>query len=304
MDEALSLAYQTCDEALPTELCVKETASVSPRLEGWDASQSGLVATLKALEAEHSTFDRLLYKNSSQHKRSLHWRHLKEVQRCHREVKSVSAAPTAASFRIMIRTSLDTQRPSTLKQPAREALTFTMLRLLLTSAATEKVQTALVTASRHLAGLLAQTYFMPFALTLLSLLSRSLVLYHQLHVDIAELYQHAARLHPLLPGVKALSHSARSRDFSWLKNVTVPTCIQPRGMLGTKLAKFSSITVASTENTERPCVDDEDLGEVVSGEPPKQQRHSSIHSHKTMRTSKGITKGKLKTRGRPTGLQH
>jgi hypothetical protein len=48
-------------------------------LDAWDTAHAALGKTFAALTAEHATYDRLVYKNSSQHKRSLHWRHIKEA---------------------------------------------------------------------------------------------------------------------------------------------------------------------------------------------------------------------------------
>ena len=55
------------------------SSTVIKGLNSWHGAQSALSATYDALTTEHATFERLMYKNNSQHKGSLHWRHLKEV---------------------------------------------------------------------------------------------------------------------------------------------------------------------------------------------------------------------------------
>ena len=114
MDATLSTARGILDEDLPIELrslivptaaylklrwvCRVTQKAASAKLKGieaWDTAQSALSSTWSSLEAEHKTYDRLLYKNVSQHKRSLHWRHLKE------DNSHIETAPalTLCSFR-------------------------------------------------------------------------------------------------------------------------------------------------------------------------------------------------------------
>jgi len=65
----------------PARNCSATVASSSTikGLNNWCTAQRALSGTHEALEMEHATFERLMYKNNSQHKGSLHWRHLKEV---------------------------------------------------------------------------------------------------------------------------------------------------------------------------------------------------------------------------------
>lgn len=212
------------DADLPSELSTTAPSTPLRGLDGWDTTQRLLTSTWNALEAEHKTLDRLIYKNNSQHKRAVHWRHLKEVQRRHKALARVAAVRTACSVRVLMQSkaSSSTARPA---QPTRTAVSFTMLRLLLASAHAEKVELVTVTAARHLSALLAQTFFMPFGVTMFSLLSRSYVLHQQLRAELAELFQCAARLRPTLPEVDPRRLADLPRDFSWLQHAPLPSSI-------------------------------------------------------------------------------
>jgi len=162
------------------------------------------------------------------------------------------------------------------KQPTQDAARFTMLRLSLAINAAEQVEEALLRASQHLVSLLAQTYFMPFGVTFLSLLSRSLVLHHQLRADLASLYDHTARLIPALPEMKptAAASSAVSRDFGWLAQEELPPFIRLGGVLKSQVVAVEEAATAMASqhaggsNGEASVAGEKGLGEDlgVAGE--------------------------------------
>eukprot|EP00249_Psilotum_nudum_P014409 c24807_g1_i1 orf=92-1498(+) len=131
------------------------------------------------LRNEMSIFERLLYKNTNQHRRCLYFRRLRQVRRDLRLLQSARLSEVIESPLL--------QLPSN-KPKASEDVTCLRKRLLGIARLLDQMMEPILYASSQIAALLSRTFFMPFALTTIASLARFRVLLQQLLYDVVHIF--------------------------------------------------------------------------------------------------------------------
>merc|ERR1712070_573836 len=311
---ALQHVYAIQDPELPRELSHGVKTPPDQTAAAWDwtgfsAVERAVAVTFDLIRAEAATLDRIIYKNTNQHNRSVHFRHLKEVQRRLRELINLHVRETAHSLRLLVNApTLKRSDPGSAGSlPCQQALRFLLLRIILAASSGEQVLVTLVTASRQLVAMLSQTYFMPFGVTNLALLSRVYVLQRRLLLHLSQLFKHGMHLCPLLPGEKKSRSTVPEKEFDFLK-VTLPEELQISSecdSLALGCTKSQSIShsgpveevgkVSMGMDEVGSSVGDEDFGEVVTlnaGNVTKSGKGTTPTSHRRM--DKSVSGGKRK----------
>lgn len=143
-------------------------------------------------------FERLMYKNTKQHRRALYFRRLCQVRRDLRLLKSAQLNDLVQRSVNLLTCKEDAlgnafrskkvSKVSTSVKALRRRL-FGIARLV------EQMSGPLLNASSQVAGLLGQTFFMPFALTTISLLARFRVLLQQVLHDTVLIFNMLSTSH-------------------------------------------------------------------------------------------------------------
>lgn len=156
--------------------------------------QIRLKATLTQVWDENAIFQRIMYKNQNQHRRTIYFRRLMQVRRDLHLLQSfglqhvVEALPYCVCFSKrkvvppkVVLTSLGHRIES------KESLPVTVQRRLLGGARLLQLMAEpILSASSPIAGLLSQAFFMPFAVTMMAMLARlRVLLVHILYETIA-----------------------------------------------------------------------------------------------------------------------
>eukprot|EP00250_Pteridium_aquilinum_P004906 c15085_g1_i1 orf=107-1216(+) len=145
---------------------------------------------LLQLQNEITIFERLMYKNANQHRRALYFRRLCQVRR---DLRLVQAAHLTELIQNVAQcfgnTSIEPFQKGRWRSKNRSSEVegfrghlYGVARLL------EQMCDPILHASSKVAGLLGQTFFMPFALTTLSILARVRVLVLQCLQDFVQMF--------------------------------------------------------------------------------------------------------------------
>lgn len=144
-----------------------------------------LQKVLLQLGNEITIFERIMYKNTNQHRRALYFRRLFQVRRDLRLLKSARLTELVQnSMQCLRSTSNESSLSSGMIQSKKTSSAVTKVqdlrrRLYGIARLLEQMPEPIICASLKVAGLLGQTFFMPFALTTFSALARLRVLVQQ-----------------------------------------------------------------------------------------------------------------------------
>jgi hypothetical protein len=172
-----------------------------------------VVTALAAVELRRETrlWMAMMYKNTSQHRRSVHFQRMRGVTRSLRALAALDVGTAAAALRDGLRDGVSEEaREAALSSPAVAAGAHVLWKLppralwddlsrrlqAVARVATE-ADDAIIAAGESLVGQLAHTFFMPFALVALAALARLRAATHQLIADTVAAYNTLA---PLLRG--------------------------------------------------------------------------------------------------------
>lgn len=150
-----------------------------------------LQKVLLQLRNEITIFERLMYKNANQHRRALYFRRLCQVRRDLRLLQSAHLADLiqniAQCFGNTAR-ELSVQKGRWQSKNTGSEVQDLKRRLYGVARLMEQMSDPILHASSQVAGLLGQTFFMPFALTTFSILARLRVLVLQCLHDIVDTF--------------------------------------------------------------------------------------------------------------------
>eukprot|EP00808_Paulinella_micropora_P016096 g5298.t1 len=144
-------------------------------------SAARFAALCVEIQGEVELLDRLFYKNKNQHRKALYYQKLREVRKRARAIGSAPRVAPAALARLAAGGALSGEATASMTQ-----------QLVQLHAALAAVQSAILVAARHLQALLAQSFFMAFALGALAIVAR-------LHTLSARLQQLTTSLLSRLP---------------------------------------------------------------------------------------------------------
>lgn len=146
-----------------------------------------LEAQLLQLRSETELFQRLMYKNKNQHRRCLYYQALSKVRRDLRlfETADLKSILNKCFQIIGINNPAQTVNPlGSLKSRKKSAVGEDLNRLLGVARLLAQMTEPIIEAGLLISTLLGQTFFMPFALTMLALLARLRVLLQQMLHDV------------------------------------------------------------------------------------------------------------------------
>ncbi|GLD92131.1 hypothetical protein PINS_up000664 [Pythium insidiosum] len=174
-------------------------------------------AVLNSLKEETALFQRMMYKNHSQHRRAEFFKHLQEVKRglAECDLKEISGTFKVAKQAIeQLRLGPGDHHISwkVLSGDLKVQLDSLLRRLISIATSFARIITATQKAFRGLSAQFSMTYFMPFALTMNSILGRITVLLRtllvraiQVHGGVALIYlNEVTKSNPLRARVTAL----------------------------------------------------------------------------------------------------
>lgn len=146
-----------------------------------------LKAQLLQLRSESQMFQRLMYKNKNQHRRCLYYRALSKVSRDLRLFETANLKHILNKyFQIIGRDNpVETMiRLESLKNRKKYGIGEDQKQLLGVARLLAQMSEPIIEASLQISTLLGQSFFMPFALTMLALLARLRVLLQQMLLDV------------------------------------------------------------------------------------------------------------------------
>ncbi|XP_024018622.1 uncharacterized protein LOC21400786 [Morus notabilis] len=165
---------------------------------GAENLEEKLTSLLGQLQFEIGIFQRMVYKNKNQHRRSSYFQYLLKVRRDLRLLRSAKLEEVLSSCFQVITGKRPKQKVHLLESLKRRKLEvgkYTFLERLLGAARllSQMVEPMLKAAS-GISVLLARSFFMGFALTILAVLSRMRVLVQQILVDVVSVFNTVSSL--------------------------------------------------------------------------------------------------------------
>ncbi|GMJ10345.1 hypothetical protein like AT1G50910 [Hibiscus trionum] len=168
-----------------------------------------LKSLLGQLEVECGIFERIVYKNKNQHRRSLYFQYLLKVRRDLRLLKSANLEELLNSCFLVITGKRPKQKVQLLESLKRRKIDVGkpnfMERLLGVARLLSQIVEPMLRAATEVSTLLARSFFMGFSLTVLSLLARLRVLVQQILLDIVPVFNTVSSLSQKKHSVK-LNH--------------------------------------------------------------------------------------------------
>ncbi|GMN51529.1 hypothetical protein TIFTF001_020674 [Ficus carica] len=157
-----------------------------------------LKSLLGQLQFECAIFERMVYKNKNQHRRSLYFQYLLKVRRDLRLLKSAKLEEILSSCFQVISGKRPKQKVhllESLKRRKYEVGKYTFLERLLGAARLlSQMVDPMVKAACEISVLLARSFFMGFSLTILALLARIRVLVQQILVHVISVFNMVSSL--------------------------------------------------------------------------------------------------------------
>ena len=231
--------------------------SVGPTASGGEedvpgSSSTSVVTALAAVELKRETrlWMSMMYKNSSQHRRTIHFQRMRGVTRSLRALSELDVGSAAAALRDCLHAGVSAEaREAALSSPAVAAGAHALwklppralwddlsLRLRAVARVAAEADDAMLAAAEALVGQLAHTFFMPFALVALAAIARLRAATHQLITDSVAVYNVLA---PLLrggvmppPGLEPESKDAQPEalvcEWHAVKAAPAAKAVQPR----------------------------------------------------------------------------
>ncbi|XVF77557.1 hypothetical protein PTKIN_Ptkin14bG0054500 [Pterospermum kingtungense] len=166
-----------------------------------------LKSLLVQLESEHGIFERIVYKNKNQHRRSSYFQYLLKVRRDLRLLKSANLEELLSSCFQVITGTRPKQKLQLLESLKREyhvGKPNFMERLLGAARLLSQIVEPMLRAATEVSTLLARSFFMGFSLTVLALLARFRILVQQILLDII----------PVFNTVRSLSQKKQSVNIT------------------------------------------------------------------------------------------
>ncbi|KAE8654243.1 hypothetical protein F3Y22_tig00117056pilonHSYRG01209 [Hibiscus syriacus] len=168
-----------------------------------------LKSLLGQLEVECGIFERIIYKNKNQHRRSSYFQNLLKVRRDLRLLKSVNLEELLTSCFLVITVMRPRQKVQLLESLKRRKYDVGkpnfMERLLGAARLLSQIVEPMLRATTQVSTLVARSFFMGFSLTVLSLLARLRVLVQQILLDIVPVFNIVSSLSQMKHFVK-LNH--------------------------------------------------------------------------------------------------
>ena len=177
------------------------------------SSSASVVTALAAVELRRETrlWMAMMYKSTSQHRRTVHFQRMRGVTRSLRALAALDVGAAAVALRNGLRDGVsEAAREAALSSPAVAAGAHALwklppralwddlsIRLRETARVAAEADDDMLAAAEALVGQLAHTFFMPFALVALAAVARLRASTHQLVADAAAAYNALA---PLLRG--------------------------------------------------------------------------------------------------------
>lgn len=177
------------------------------------SSSISVVTALGAVELRRETrlWMTMMYKNTSQHRRAVHFQRMRGVTRSLRALSALDVGSAAAALRDGLHAGVSTEArehaltsPAVLagahalwKLPPRALWDDLSIRLRHVAEVASQADENMLDAAEALVGQLAHTFFMPFALVALAAIARLRASMHQLITDTVAVYNQLA---PLLRG--------------------------------------------------------------------------------------------------------
>lgn len=165
---------------------------------------SALSTLIPYLKTETTVLDRLLYKNKNQHRRGTYYQRLMEVRRFTRRLSFVSLTQHIQTY------SSKNGNKSTVKLVQDLERHGTQLALSLV---------AIYKLSRPLLVLMSQTYFLPFVLTALSLVSRIYAIYKTLLLRCVQAFEDLSEGTENSSGSGLERALSSGKELAWLLNL-------------------------------------------------------------------------------------
>ncbi|KAK8706061.1 hypothetical protein V6N13_049639 [Hibiscus sabdariffa] len=173
------------------------------------AKEEKLKSLLGQLEVECGIFERIVYKNKNQHRRSSYFQYLLKVRRDLRLLKSANLEELLNSCFLVITGKRPKQKVQLLESLKRRKIDVGrpnfMERLLGVARLLSQIVEPMLRAATEVSTLLARSFFMGFSLTVLSLLARLRVLVQQILLDIVPVFNTVSSLSQKKHSVK-LNH--------------------------------------------------------------------------------------------------
>ncbi|KAL4273004.1 hypothetical protein GQ457_13G002400 [Hibiscus cannabinus] len=173
------------------------------------AKEEKLKSLLGQLEVECGIFERIVYKNKNQHRRSSYFQYLLKVRRDLRLLKSANLEELLNSCFLVITGKRPKQKVQLLESLKRRKIDVGrpnfMERLLGVARLLSQIVEPMLRAATEISILLARSFFMGFSLTVLSLLARLRVLVQQILLDIVPVFNTVSSLSQRKHSVK-LNH--------------------------------------------------------------------------------------------------
>ncbi|KAK8648556.1 hypothetical protein V6N13_129306 [Hibiscus sabdariffa] len=174
------------------------------------ANEEKLKSLLGQLEVECGIFERIVYKNKNQHRRSSYFQYLLKVRRDLRLLKSANLEELLNSCFLVITGKRPKQKVQLLESLKRRKIDIGrpnfMERLLGVARLLSQIVEPMLRAATEVSTLLARSFFMGFSLTVLSLLARLRVLVQQILLDIVPVFNTVSSLSQRKHSVKLNHH--------------------------------------------------------------------------------------------------
>ncbi|KAL5736000.1 hypothetical protein ACOSQ2_030788 [Xanthoceras sorbifolium] len=163
-----------------------------------DALEEKVKSLLDQLQAERAIFERLVYKNKNQHRRSSYFQYLLKVRRDLRLLQSAKLEELLGSCFQVITGNRPKQKVHLLESLKRRKCdggkhNF-MERLLGAARLLSQMVEPMLRAATEVSTLLARSFFMGFSLTILALLARLRVLVQQILLDVVSVFNMVSSL--------------------------------------------------------------------------------------------------------------
>ncbi|KAL3503469.1 hypothetical protein ACH5RR_037918 [Cinchona calisaya] len=164
-----------------------------------------LKSFLSQLQTEYGILDRIVYKNKNQHRRCSYFQHLLKVRRDLRLLQSAKLEEILNSSFLVIygkRPKQKVQLLESLKRRSSGGKYNFLERLLGVARLLSQMVEPMLKAAVDISKLLAQSFFMGFSLTNLSLLARLRVLVQQILLDVVCVYNTVSSLAQKVQAIK------------------------------------------------------------------------------------------------------
>ncbi|KAJ4827351.1 hypothetical protein Tsubulata_003309 [Turnera subulata] len=220
--------------------------------------EARLKSFVEQLEVERGIFERIMYKNKNQHRRSPYFQYLQKVRRDLRLLQSVKLEGLVDScFQVI------TGKKPKAKVHLLESLKWRkcdcgtpnfMERLLGAARLLSQMVEPILKAASKVAALLAQTFFMAFSTTVLALLGRLRILIQQVLLDIVSIFNMVSSLSQMKQSVKINQKGVEvfRECYPWNKEFVILECLW-------KTDKFELLETIRKNDTKDPDGGDGDV---------------------------------------------